>query len=74
MCPYFIFSKLQSLCTCYPGKLFCPSLQRRHDFCFSKFRDCQYFKTEVFTDTNLNQEGGAYGGETDVSQATERSA
>jgi hypothetical protein len=74
MCPYFIHSKLQSLCACYPGRLFCPSLQRRHDFCFSRFRDCQYFKIETFTDTNLNQEGGAYGRETDVSSAAERSA
>jgi hypothetical protein len=49
MCPYFIYSKLQSLCACYPGSLYCPSLQRRHDFCFSKFRDCPYFKIETLS-------------------------
>ncbi|HNX82724.1 MAG TPA: hypothetical protein PKL77_11335 [Candidatus Omnitrophota bacterium] len=49
MCPYFISSKTQSLCACYPGILFCPSLQRRHDFCFSRFRDCTYFKIETLS-------------------------
>gem|GEM_PF-2643265 len=47
MCPYFNYSKCQSLCLCYPGSLFCPSIQRRKDFCYNKFWDCTYFKIET---------------------------
>jgi len=56
MCPFFMFSKLQSLCTCYPGSLFCPSVQRTRNFCFNNFRDCIYFKLETSSSIESLQE------------------
>ena len=44
MCPFFITSKRQDLCTCYFNGLYCPSLKTRNKYCFSNYFNCRYYQ------------------------------
>jgi hypothetical protein len=45
--PIFIHSKIQSLWVCCPGRVILSEPFKKHDFYFSRIRDCRYSKIET---------------------------
>ncbi len=56
MCPKFIKSRLQSICTGNRGRLYCPSLQRINSHCLAEHTNCPYYETEAYSlaDVSVN--------------------